>query len=204
MGRIKPYNQNLRVKSIMVLVVGVLAVCGLSGCGKTQVDETAAAEKVLKPFMEQVEQRYNTQYKDLKDSCDKLDAENKSLMAQNAELQKQVQAAQQGAQAAKAELDNYKTQYKTLAGQAAAAQTALANITDERALFEQRFLQSQVEVALLQSQLKTSQQEYDEIYTNLVKVDKRTDPTINDYTAAQRTAFYLIWDKWWDVVIAND
>lgn len=189
--------------NIMVLAAVVLVVCYLSGCAKSGTEDLSQAEKVLAPYVTQLENRYNTEYKDLKDKNVKLEKDYNDLLTQYAAMQKQVSDSQKAAGLAQSELASYKKQYSDLASQAGAAQSALANMTNERALFEQRYLQSQVEVARLQSQLNTSQADYNELYAKISKVNSHTDPTVNGYTTAQQSNFYLIWNKWWDVVITN-
>lgn len=180
----------------MILVAAVLVACCLLGCGKSGTEDLSQAEKALAPYITQLENRYNTEYKEIKDKNDKLSSDYIALQKQLTDTQKATTSAQ-------SELSSYKTQYNNLTNQVSATQLALNNMTNERALFEQRFLQSQVEIARLQSQLNTSQADYNEFYAKIAKIDNHTDPTINGYTAAQQTDFYLLWDKWWEVEINN-
>jgi len=174
----------------------------LTGCSRPEPTENVTA--VLDPFMKQIEARYETQYKELKDSRDKLDADYKALLSENMNLQKQVSDALIKAQAAESESANNKALYVQLSSQAAQTQSTLLNMTNERALFEQKYVISQTEVTRLQMDSLARQREFDNLYAKITRVNNRADPTIDDQTAAEKTAFYLLWDKWWKVEIETE
>jgi len=68
---------------------------------------------------------------------------------------------------------------------------ALRIATDERAIFEKRFLQSQYDNTLLADRIEQGQQIHQDLLDRMAEVTGRTDNTTE-----KRANFYEMWDLW--------
>ena len=68
---------------------------------------------------------------------------------------------------------------------------------------QMRFVNSQAEVSRLNGVVAEQVNEYNELMGKLTSVNDKTNETINAHTPEEKTAFYLLWDEWWQEVIGE-
>lgn len=198
-----PLRPILLIGIPVLIILAIIISVNVSG---SDAKTLKSVEEVLTPFMNQYQELY-TSYEQ---RYSKLETDYNDLLNQYGLLQKALSdanqattEAQNGIVAAKQETANYYALSQQLTKEVATAKSALQTMTDQRAQFEQRYLQSQAEVARLQGIINSQSEDYSELYNKLVSVNNGTDPTVNDYSDSDRAIFYNIWNKWWEVKIVE-
>ncbi len=132
--------------------------------------------------------------------CEKLGSASSLLQAELDTAEVALVEAQKSESLAWAEASSVASQYQKLATEVTGLKTNFQIVSAEKAVAEQRWQQSQYESVELRRLLNEQLVKYKELRAVLVKVNDRKDSTVNDFTEAERIAFYVVWDEWWEEV----
>lgn len=129
-----------------------------------------------------------------------LESQYKQSQADLAKAKADVTAAQKAAAVSEARASSLQSENHRLATELVNLQVLFRGASGSKSSFEQAYYQSQQEVQQLRGKVTALTDKYNALYGKLSSVNDRKSDTVNVFTATERTAFYLIWDKWWEIV----
>jgi len=175
--------------SILITIVATGLVVGNISSRQYRQD-ISGIQSVLDPFMQQYPaliDTYRSQYTSLNSSYT-------SLQTKLDTTQTALSAALSSSSASQAQLASTQSDNQQLLAQVIALQASLKDTTDQNVSYRQESLR-------IQAAIVAGQDDYRVLYGKLSAVNSRQSDSINSFTATERTAFYLMWDKWWQAVI---
>jgi len=188
-----------------LLVICLLVIVSLAALNITSNSSSANQTEVYKepanlPAIQQILRQYN----DLQTEHTKLQAEYVSLQftyestKQNADnVNALIQGLTQRDSISAQQVSDLQDKLAELRAEIPNLRIALQVATDERAVFERRFLQSQYDNTLAVDRIEEYRLIHQVLLDRITEVTDHTDiTTTSNLTAEKRSNFYEMWDLW--------
>jgi len=186
--------------AICLIVIVSLVAMNITSNSNSVNQTEPYKETTNLPALQQIRQ----QYSDLRTEHIKLQGEYVALQfayesaKQNADnINSLIQKLSQSSDTNAKQVSDLQAELTQVKSEIPNIRVALRIATDERAIFEKRFLQSQYDNTLLADRIEQGQQIHQDLLDRMAEVTGRTDnTTTSNLTAEKRANFYEMWDLW--------